>query len=168
MAWQEVETDLGAGGAGRVKYSVRLKHGGARISVPAALVAKLGWTEQTRFRLLVGSADLEGKLRIEPKDGGAISGKTPPKGGGSLTLRLGRWPLLAPRDVDAVKVDSEIHDDALTIRLPDHARVAAPAPRPATAPALASVSGQTKVSVNDRFFNDPKPPKVAMAAGTRK
>ena len=150
--------------------------------MPAALVAKLGWNEQTRFRLLVGSADLEGKLRIEPKDGGAISGKKPPKGGGSLTLRLGRWPLLAPRDVDAVKVDSEIHDDALTIRLPDHARVAAPAPRPGTAPALASVSGSVvrdangvplpprpaaKVSVNDRFFNDPKP-RAAMASGTRK
>lgn len=167
MAWQEVEVDLGAGGAGRVKYSVHQKHGGARISVPAALVAKLGWTEQTRFRLLVGSADLEGKLRIEPKDGGPISGKKPPKGGGSLTVRLGRWPQLAPRDIDAVKVDSEIHDDALNIRLPEHARAVAPAPRVATAPMPIASTERRTVSVNDKFFNDPKP-RVAMAAGVRK
>lgn len=166
MAWQEVEVDLGAGGAGRVKYSVALKRGGARLSVPAALVAQLGWTSDTRFRLLVGSGDLDGKLRLEPKDGGAISARKPtgPKGGQGLIIRLGKWPQLAPRDVDAVKVDSEIHDDALTIRLPEHARAVAPAPRVAAAPVPTE---RRTVSVNDRFFNDPKKPP-AMAAGTRK
>ena len=169
MAWQEVDVDLGAGGAGRVKYSVALKRGGARISVPAELVAKLGWSDGMRFRLLVGSADLEGKLRIEPKDGGAIAARKPtgPKGGGGLIIRLGRWPQLAPRDVDAVKVDSEIHDDALTIRLPEHARQVVPAPRQVAVPTAIEPTQRRTVSVNDKFFNDPKP-RVAMAAGVRK
>lgn len=170
MAWQEVKTNLGAGGAGRVKYSVAMKRGGARISVSAALVAQLGWTPDTRFRLLVGSADLEGRLRIEPKDGGAITARLArgPKGTGQgLLIRLGKWPALAPRDVDAVKVDHEIHDDALTIRLPEHARAIAPAPRLAAAPVPIASTERRTVSVNDRFFNDPKKPP-SMTAGTRK
>jgi hypothetical protein len=65
MAWQEVDTDVGPK-VGRVKYSVALKHGGARISVPKHIVEQLGWKKTATFRLLVGGGDMEGKLRIEP------------------------------------------------------------------------------------------------------
>jgi hypothetical protein len=74
MAWQEVETDVGPK-VGRVKYSVALKHGGARISVPKHIVEQLGWKKTATFRLLVGGGDMEGKLRIEPADKGRITGK---------------------------------------------------------------------------------------------
>lgn len=171
MAWQEVETDVGTK-AGRVKYSVCMIRGGARVSVPADVVAKLGWTDKTRLRLLVGSADVEGRLRLEPKPGGAIVPRKAPKGG-SLIIRLGRWTQLAPRDVDAIGVDSETHDDALTIRLPDHARMVPPAPRPTPAPSNARDANGVQVApaaakrdVSHQFFNDPKKPP-AMASWTR-
>jgi len=174
MAWQEVETDLGPA-PGRVKYSVCMKRGGARVSVPKVVVDELGWSAATRFKLLIGAGDLEGKLRLEPKEGGAISGRIAPKGGG-LLIRLGRWPALAPRDVDAIAVGSDVNDDALTIQLPEHARLVPPAARPAASIMGAAQSARdangvktaptAKRDVTHRFFDDPKRP-VAMASGTR-
>lgn len=161
MAWQKVETDIGTG-VGRCKYSVSIRHGGARISVPKATVEKLGWTKATRLKLLVGGGELAGKLRLEPVDKGAITGRPAVKGGG-LLIRLGRWPALAPRDVDAVVVANEIDQSALIVTLPVHAQAVAPAPRPATA----HTGGVGKTDVTGRFFNDPPPGKTAMASGTR-
>lgn len=170
MAWQEVETDVGAK-VGRVKYSVSLKHGGARVTLPKPVVDQLGWKKTSTLRLLVGAGELEGKLRIEAVDKGRITAKSTPTGDG-LIIRLGRWPQLAPRDVDGVHVDHEVDKPALIITLPRHAQLVAPDPR--TMPAtprpqpVAEITGRdgTKVDVTSRFFNDPKKPPV-MAAGTR-
>lgn len=172
MAWQEVETDVGAKAAGRVKYSVAMKHGGARISVPKAVADELRWTKATTFRLLVGGGDTEGKLRLEPSSKGRIKAKASPSGE-ALIIRLGRWPTLAPRDVDALAVEHEVAEGALTVTLPDHARMVAPSQRPAVSimggaqPARDAngVPVPPKRDVSDRFFNDPKRP--AMASGTR-
>lgn len=131
MAWQEVETDIGDT-VGRCKYSVSQKHGGARISVPKALVETLLWKPDTRFKLLVGGGDADGKLRLSPNPSGRITGRLAIKGGG-LLIRLGRFPQLAPRDVDAVVVEYEVDGSSLNITLPTHARAVAPAPRQATA-----------------------------------
>lgn len=161
MAWQEVETDIGTG-VGRCRYSVSIRRGGARISVPKSTVEKLGWTEATRFKLLVGGGDLAGKLRLEPADSGAITGRPAIKGGG-LLIRLGRWPALAPRNVDAVVVKNEVDRSALIVTLPAHAQAVAPAPRPATA----HTGGLGKTDVTSKFFNDPTPGKAAMTSGTR-
>ena len=170
MAWQEVTTDVGAK-VGLTKYSVALKHGGARISVPAAIVEKLKWSEKTTFKLLVGGGEMSGMLRLEPAKDGKIVGRKPPLGGGGLIVRLGRWPGLAPRNVDAVSVDSAVEGAALIVTLPQHARNEAPPPRPtATATTISSPpsAGQTagKRDVSAQFFDDPKRP-VQMASGVR-
>lgn len=128
MAWQEVETDVGAK-IGRVKYSVALKHGGARISVPKHVLTELGWTKATCFRLMVGAGESDGKLKLEPMTKGRIVSKAPPSGEG-LIIRLGRWTGLAPRDVEAIAVAHEIIGNALVVSLPRHARNEAPPAKP--------------------------------------
>lgn len=163
MAWQEVETDIGAK-VGRVKYSVALKHGGARISVPKAVIDQLGWKKTTCFKLLVGGGDTEGKLKLEPSDKGRITSKAPPSGEGFI-VRLGRWTSLAPRDVDAVVVEHEVAGNALIVTLPAHAQNAPPAPRPSTS-IMGGAPTAAKRDVTQQFFNDPKKPP-AMASGTR-
>jgi len=177
MAWQEVTTDVGAK-VGVTKYSVALKHGGARISVPAAIVEQLKWTEKTAFKLMVGGGELSGMLRLEPDPKGKIVGRKPPLGGRGLIIRLGRWQGLAPRDVEAVTVDSQVEGSALIVTLPQHARNEAPplrvspvipvqhsaatsSARPASGPTAA------KRDVSDQFFNDPKKPPVQAASGVR-
>lgn len=171
MAWQEVTTDVGAK-VGLTKYSVAMKHGGARVSVPAAIVEQLKWSEKATFKLMVGGGEMSGMLRIEPDPKGKIVGRKPPLGGGGLIIRLGRWPGLAPRNVDAVSVESEVDGSALIVTLPQHARNEAPPPRPVatatiipTTPPAAGPSA-AKRDVTAQFFNDPKKPPV-MAAGTR-
>ncbi len=167
MAWQEVETDVGTKKAGTTKYSVALKHGGARVSVPGSVRELLGWTEKTTLRLLVGGGETAGKLRIEVASKGKLSGRKPPLGGEGLIIRLGRWAGLAPRDVDAVTVDFDVDGTALIIALPAHAQAIAPPPRQATTivvPATAAIVG--KRDVTSQFFNDPKRPP-AMASGVR-
>lgn len=157
MAWQEVETDIGAK-IGRCSYSVHLKHGGARVSLPEVVAKELGWTAKTRFKLQVGAGESEGALRVVADAKGKISGKSAPKGGG-LTIRLGRWPSLAPRDVDKVSVEHEVQREAsaLVVRLPTHAQAVAPAPRTMVAPTIPP-QANGKVDVSSKFFNDPKPP----------
>jgi hypothetical protein len=168
MAWQEVTTDVGAK-VGVTKYSVALKHGGARISVPAAIVEQLKWTEKTAFKLMVGGGELSGMLRLEPAKDGKIIGRRPPLGKGGLIVRLGRWHGLAPRDVDAVTVESEVDGSALVITLPQHARNEAPPPRPSASIMSGSAPERptaAKRDVTAQFFNDPKKPPV-MASGVR-
>lgn len=169
MAWQEVTTDVGAK-VGLTKYSVALKHGGARISVPAAIIKALGWKNGATFKLMVGGGELSGKLRLEPAKDGKIVGRQPPNGGEGLIIRLGRWQGLAPRDVDAVSVESEADGSALVVTLPQHARNEAPPPRPtATATTISSPPASptaAKRDVSAQFFDDPKRP-VQMASGVR-
>lgn len=164
MAWQEVETDIG-GTAGRCKYSVSMKHGGARISVPKSLVELLLWTKDTRFKLLVGGGDAEGKLRLNPTPSGKITTRPNLKGGGVL-VRLGRWPTLVARDVDAVAVEYEIDGSALNIILPTHARAVSPAPRPAPTAAHSGGIGRTDVTtkIAGRDGNGGRP--ISRAPGT--
>lgn len=169
MAWQEVTTDVGAK-VGTTKYSVALKHGGARISVPAAVVSELKWTEKMSFKLMVGGGELAGKLRLEPVKDGKIVGRKPPNGGGGLTVRLGRWAGLAPRDVDVVTVESEVDGSALVITLPQHARNEAPPAKPPAGvtvlPKGPQLPAAAKRDVTGQFFDDPKRPP-AMASGVR-
>lgn len=169
MAWQEVTTDVGAK-VGLTKYSVALKHGGARISVPVAIVAQLKWTEKTTFKLMVGGGELAGMLRLEPDPKGKIVGRKPPLGGGGLIVRLGRWPGLAPRNVDAVSVESQVEGSALIVTLPQHARFEAPPARPPAGvtamPSTPGIPAAAKRDVSAQFFDDPKKSPV-MASGTR-
>ena len=130
MAWVETQTDIGNVGIGRCKYSVSLKHGGARISLPRSVVEQLKWTNKMRFKLLVGEGEVAGKLRLDVSSEGKITGRIASSGGGML-IRLGRWPKLAPRDVDTVSVDHEISNGSLIVTLPAHALAVAPPPRAA-------------------------------------
>jgi hypothetical protein len=149
MAWQEVETDVGSK-VGRVKYSVALKHGGARVSVPKAIGDQLGWKKTTLFRLLVGGGDSTGKLKIEPVEKGRIVSKAPPRAEGFI-IRLGRWEGLAPRDVKGLAVDHEIAGNALVVSLPRHALAVPPgASPPASAPTRPVFGGGGKVDVTDK------------------
>lgn len=169
MAWQEVTTDVGAK-VGLTKYSVALKHGGARISVPAAITKALGWMNGATFKLMVGGGEMSGMLRLEPVKDGKIVGRKPPLGGGGLIVRLGRWPGLAPRNVDAVSVDSAIDGAALIVTLPQHARNEAPPAKPPAGvtvkPTGPTIPPATKRDVSAQFFDDPKRP-VQMASGVR-
>lgn len=169
MAWQEVTTDVGTK-VGLTKYSVALKHGGARISVPAAIVAQLQWTESTGFKLMVGGGELSGMLRLEPDPKGKIVGRKPPLGGGGLIIRLGRWQGLAPRDVEAVTVESRVEGSALIVTLPQHARNEAPPIKPPAGvtvmPKETGIPSAAKRDVTSQFFDDPKKPP-AMASGVR-
>jgi hypothetical protein len=137
VAFQEVEVELGGQDLSRCKYSVHLKHGGARVSVPAALTEKLGWGTSTRLRLLVGSGDMEGILRLEAVAVGKITCRPALKSGG-LLIRLGRFKGLPERPVEGLRVDTEIGGDAknlhsnvtwMQLKIPDHARLVAPMPR---------------------------------------
>lgn len=174
MAWQEVETDIGAK-VGTVKYSVALKHGGARISVPAPIALKLGWTVATTYKLMVGGGESSGMLRLEPVPNGKIRGRTPPKGGDALTIRLGRWPGLAPRNVDAVSVEPKIEGAVLMVTLPQYARNEPPPPRVgSSATPVASVTVArpgaavpAKRDVTGPLMGDPKR-SVEMVSGTRR
>ena len=58
---------------------------------------------------------------------------------------------------------------ALTITLPVHAQMKAPAPRTQTtaAPPVAAATPGVKVDVTSKFFNDPPASKVGMVSGTR-
>lgn len=163
MAWLEVQTDIGNVGIGRVKYSVSLKHGGARISLPRSVVEQLKWTNKMHFKLLVGEGDVAGKLRLDASAEGRITGRIAPSGGGML-IRLGRWPKLTPRDVDTVSVDHEVANGSLIVTLPTHALAVAPAPRVAPPTVDRPTS---KVDVTSKFFDDPKADKTGMRSGVR-
>lgn len=156
MAWQEVETDVGEK-VGRCSYSVHLKHGGARVSLPPAVADLMKWTAKTRFKLQVGAGESEGQLRLVATADGKIAGKSPPKGKG-LLVRLGRWKSLAPRDVDKVFVehDADPATGALIVHLPPHALMAAPAPRAPVVPPKAAPAGAARTDVTSKFFDDPK------------
>lgn len=78
------------------------------------------------------------------------------------------------RDVDAVSVEAEIDINALVVTLPLHAQAVAPGPRtpPANSvmgggPTAATHPPGAKTSVNDKFFNDPKPREIGMTSGVR-
>lgn len=172
MAWQDVETDVGSK-LGRCSYSVHLKHGGARVSVPQSIAIELGWGPNTKFKLQVGAGEQDGSLRLVADPAGKIGCKPPPKGQG-LLIRLGRWPGLAPRDVDKVSVDHEAQRSgagALVVTLPKHATVNTPMPRtssPTIAPPQRPAgNGGRTVDVTHRFFDDPKKPQLAPTSGTR-
>lgn len=162
MAWVETQTDIDNIGIGRCKYSVSLKHGGARISLPRSVVEQLKWTNKMHFKLLVGEGDVAGKLRLDASAEGRITGRIAPSGGGML-IRLGRWPKLAPRDVDTVSVDHEISNGSLVVTLPAHALAVTPAPRVAPSVAPPPVG---KVDVTSKFFDDPKD-KTGLRSGVR-
>lgn len=171
MTWQEVETDIGPK-VGRVKYSVTLKHGGARVSVPKHVAEALGWKKDASLKLLVGGGEQEGKLRLEPAANGRLTMRTSVgKASTVFQVRLGRWSALAQRDVDSVAVEHVIDGKALVLALPRHALMVAPTI--SVGKSLATVSTENplgapngKVDVSDRFFNDPKKP-IGMASGTR-
>jgi hypothetical protein len=59
----------------------------------------------------------------------------------------------------------------MIVTLPSHAQAIAPSPRPAASVASGATASTSppgaKVSVNDRFFDDPKPRPIAMTSGTR-
>ena len=72
MSWQDVEVDLGRARKGHVHWSVTLKQGGARITIPNAVTEALGWTQHTALKLQVGSGDEAGSLRIVADGKGPI------------------------------------------------------------------------------------------------
>lgn len=161
MAWQEVETDIGDKAPGRVKYSVKDRTGPS-ISVPPGILAELRWTAETRFKLQVGAGERDGMLRLVADAKGKIKGKVALKSMGML-IRLGRWPSLAPREVDKLSVDHEVEvnptiGNALIVTLPRHALAVAPKARDYVA---------AKVDVTERVAGRDGA-RFSMASGTRR
>ena len=187
MAWQDVEVDLGRARKGRVHWSVTLRQGGARITVPNSIIEVLGWTHHTSLKLQVGSGDKAGSLRIVADSKGPIRATKPYANAKSLQYRLGIWQSM-PKDQEQVAIRHEVLDAALVLHLPAVARPAtqktagmpaaptelAPRAQPATTARAASVmSGPAperptaaKRDVTHQFFDDPKRP-VQMASGVR-
>lgn len=187
MSWLDVEVDLGGSRRGRVQWSVTLKQGGARITVPNTIIEALGWTQQTALKLQIGAGDKAGSLRIVADSKGPLRATKPYANAKSLQYRLGIWQGM-PEDQDQIAIRHEVLDGALVLHLPTvaHSTVQtavstvtkpiplAPRPQPATTPRPASIMADPpperpaarKVDVTSRFVNDPKP-QPAMASGVR-
>lgn len=187
MAWQDVEVDLGGGRKGRVLWSVTVKQGGARITVPNAIIDALGWTQHTPLKLQVGTGDNSGTIRIAVDSKGPIHSTKPYANAKSLQFRLGLWQGM-PRDHEQVAIPHEVLGGALILHLPaaparvaqtEAAKpvvtVAEPVAVAATPVRAASImsgpppvkpAATGKIDVTSRFFDDPKKPP-AMASGVR-
>jgi len=187
MAWQDVEVDLGGSRRGRVQWSVTVKQGGARITVPMDVIKVMGWTATTALKLQVGTGDNAGSIRLATDPKGPIHATKPYANAKSLQYRLGIWPGM-PEDQDRGAIRHEVLDGALVLHLPattqraaapvavkadTPAAVGAPASQPQSRPAGSIMSGPPpqravtgKIDVTSKFFDDPKRP-VQMASGVR-
>lgn len=182
MSWQDVEVDLGRARKGRVHWSVRLKQGGARITVPNAVIEVLGWTHHTALKLQIGTGDRAGSLRIVADSKGPIRAIKPYPNAKGLQYRLGLWQGMPQQDQPQIAIRHEVLDGALVLHLPAPAvKAAVPSPPAETEnsrgqPARSTASIMTgppperpaaaKRDVTSRFFDDPKRP-VQMASGAR-
>ena len=188
MAWQEMEVDLGGSRKGRCLWSIKVKHGGARLTVPMDLANKLGWAATTTLSLQVGTGNDAGMLRLIEHPNGAIRAMKPYANAKSLQYRLGFWQGLPRQDQEQSAIRSDIDGDALILHPPVVAqKVAEPATvKPATSDAVATLGSlpkprpaasimagppperptAAKRDVTAQFFDDPKRP-VQMASGTR-
>lgn len=136
MAWQDVEVDLGGSRRGRVQWSVTVKQGGARITVPMDVIKVMGWTATTALKLQVGTGDNAGSIRLATDPKGPIHATKPYANAKSLQFRLGFWEGLVRQDQQQVAIRFEFEGVALVLHPPAvaHATVQA-APAPATAKA---------------------------------
>ena len=170
MAWQDVEVDLGRARKGRVHWSVTLKQGGARITIPNAVTEVLGWTHHTSLKLQVGSGDKAGSLRIVADSKGPIRATKPYANAKSLQYRLGIWQGMPKQDQEQVAIRHEVLDGALVLHPPAPAERAAVQPARPTDSIMSGPPPQRplggKIDVTSRFFDDPKRP-VQMASGVR-
>ncbi len=168
MAWQEVTPINAKTAKGLVAYTYSLKFG-ARILVPASVAQVLKWKPLTNVKLFVGGGEHTGKLRLIADPGGPLIVRAS-KGDG-FQVHIGKIEQLPAREVKRATVHHEVDGSAaLMIALPTHAQAVAPSPRPSASimdKPVPTLSGGGKTSVNDRFFNDPKPRPVAMASGVR-
>lgn len=170
MAWQEVEVDLGGSRKGRCLWSIKVKHGGARLTVPMDLANKLGWAATTTLSLQVGTGNDAGMLRLIEHPNGSIRAMKPYANAKSLQYRLGFWQGLPRQDQEQVAIRHEVLDGALVLHPPAPAEKAAVRlPRPTASimsepPPQRPVGG--KIDVTSKFFDDPKRP-VQMASGVR-
>jgi len=188
MAWQDVEVDLGGSRRGRVLWSVTLKQGGARITVPNAVLEVLGWTQHAALKLQVGSGEQSASIRLVADSKGPIRATKPYANAKSLQYRLGIWQGM-PRDQEQVAVRHEALDGTLVLHLPAvvkattqaAAKTIAPPPPAdrdntrgkAARPVASIMSGPPpqrpvtgKIDVTSKSFDDPKRP-VQMASGVR-
>lgn len=191
MAWQEVtEFAQRRKSKGDVLYSYGAQYG-ARLIIGGPIAKQLGWAGGQRIALFVGDGEHVGKLRLTPNAAGAIAvARTT---GAPIQLYIGKIKALTGSPVRSrTAVEFEVDGGSLNITLPGR-EVAQPQTqaqqqRPPQASASkpdgpgrttvalmsnatpARPSGNGKVSVNHKFFNDPSPDKVAkvaMASGTR-
>ena len=188
MAWQEVTPDLGVSRRGRCLWSIKVKHGGARLTVPMDVASKLRWTATTALSLQVGTGNDAGSLRLIEHPNGPIRAMKPYAGAKSLQYRLGFWHGLLREDQDQSAIRSVIDGDALILHPPGlaHATVQPATAKPAAPDAVATLASlpkprpstsimsgppperptAAKRDVTAQFFDDPKRP-VQMASGTR-
>ncbi len=194
MAWQEVTPDLGGSRKGRCLWSIKVKYGGARLTVPVDIASKLGWTASTALSLQVGTGNDAGMLRLIEHPNGAIRAMKPYANAKSLQYRLGFWNGLPRQDQEQSAMRSDIYGGALILHPPVVAqkvgepinvRAAVPPPpadtdnargqplKPAPRPSTSIMSGPpperptaAKRDVTAQFFDDPKRP-VQMASGVR-
>lgn len=184
MAWQEVERQLKP----CISNPVNLGIGklGFVLSLRQSALGALGWKQDDRLKLYVDGDANKLKLavyntglyvpRLSPKGGalvilGAISGyrAEPTKRGAinhafegsSIVFDIpAGWKIGRPEIQARPQTPPEQSVIKSAIRNNSDARVGE-VPRAASLAQL-----ERKVSVNDKFFNDPKP-KVAMASGLR-
>lgn len=121
MSWNETPVTIAtAVKAGRVTFSAnKTRAGGGVLGLPGAIVGQLGWKEGQTFKLLVGSADHDGWIRIVPNPQGEIvfhtfgrgpAAKGAPRGGASPDRDI---PAAHPR-----------HDREVGLRASHHRQVA--------------------------------------------
>lgn len=105
MSWQEVTPALKpAGGGPKLVAKIRCAPAsGLTVLINEALRAELGWIAGlTTLRLLVGRAETEGRIRLEPVTPGPLAVVAIGKGGG--LVRVGGWDGVERRKLKAVRV----------------------------------------------------------------
>ncbi len=126
MSWNETPVTIAtAVKAGRVTFSAnKTRAGGGVLGLPGAIVGQLGWKEGQTFKLLVGSADHDGWIRIVPNPQGEIvfhtfgrgpAAKGAPRGG---RLRIGTFLRLTLDTIEKSDCEHRIIDKSLDVQLP--------------------------------------------------
>ncbi len=120
MSWAETPVTVKRHApAGRVTFKSNCGRSlGALVGIPAAVAEQLGWKSGAKLRLLVGSGEHDGWLRIEPSEKGeALFAGLGKKGRGGRA-KLGTFPRLSGEAVEKTAVEHRVIGKALELHAP--------------------------------------------------
>lgn len=124
MAWSEITPEFHPGRAPRALVRIGMR--GASRGFAAFLIMhdsivcdRLGWTETTCLRLLSGSAESAGRIRLAPHPSGVVTvARLRGRANAFCYLRLGHWPGLPRMKIAAAAAEYLVSGEGFEIMLP--------------------------------------------------